>query len=281
MGLAVGALGCDVSSWIWETSDIPLQEATTRAFCFTPFPSVITCDGSIIFIKLDFHPLSIGCADPTATTPAQRDGHDPVDVGQHDGNPNSWRGGGAGLRGASRCVGQTEKISYCLSQSCFCCFLRSQFTVLQTDSGGALCAEWGSHKSIEPPGHQKPKHDRTQLCVTRDTRMGCGTVSPVRQSIEPKPTRIANCPLAIPMAQGWATHLSQWLLGQQKGTGLSPLTNTDSSNDWGGNDRQGDPTSNGQVPLVLGGFLPLVPAVDLMEEKAPGEHSSHPGDIKK
>lgn len=69
--------------------------------------------------------------------------------------------------------------------------------------------------------------------------------------------------------------------GPAEGTGLSPLTNTDSSNDWGGNDRQGDPTSDGQVPLVLGGFLALVPAVDLMGEKAPGENSRHPEDIKK
>lgn len=252
-----------------------------RVFCFTPFPSVITCDGSIIFIKLDFHPFSIGCADPTATTPAQRDGHDPIDVGQHDGNPNSCRGGGAGLRGASRCVGQTEKILYCVSQSWFCCFLRSQFPILQTVEEPFVLSG-GTPRTLNPKRCQD-----TALCDKGHqdglwhSQLGQLQHISMRQSIEPKPTQFANCPLATPVAQGWATHSSQWLLGQQKGTGLSPLTNTDSSNDWGGNDRQGDPTSNGQVPLVLGGFLPLVPAVDLMEEKAPGEHSSHPGDIKK
>lgn len=56
-------------------------------------------------------------------------------------------------------------------------------------------------------------------------------------------------------------------------TGLGPLTNTDSSDDGRGDDRQGDTTSNGQVPLVLRGFLSLVPAVDLREGEAPGEKS--------
>lgn len=102
----------------------------------------------------------------------------------------------------------------------------------------------------------------------------------------PKPHTAALCRLSLGHPHG--TGLGYPLVsvapgpaeGTGTGTGLSPLTNTDSSNDWGGNDRQGDPTSNGQVPLVLGGFLPLVPAVDLMEEKAPGENSRHPKDMK-
>lgn len=103
----------------------------------------------------------------------------------------------------------------------------------------------------------------------------------VRQSIVPKP--IHSCTLEIVLwPPPWhRAGLPTCLSGPAEGTGLSPLTNTDSSNDWGGNDRQGDPTSNGQVPLVLGGFLPLVPAVDLMEGKAPGENSRHPEDMKK
>lgn len=172
---------------------------------------------------------------------------------------------------------------------------------MQTDSGGALCAEWGNPKSVEPPGQQPPNHDKRQLCVTRGSRMGCGTgnwcsrralcwlwASSSTSGCEtehcaPTHTQLhsANGPLATPMPQGLGYPLVSVATGPAEGTGLSPLTNTDSSNDWGGDDRQGDPTSNGQVPLVLGGFLPLVPAVDLMEGKAPGENSRHPEDMNK
>lgn len=55
-------------------------------------------------------------------------------------------------------------------------------------------------------------------------------------------------------------------LASQKDSGLSLLTNADSSNDWGGNDRQGDAACDSQVSLVLGGLLALIPAVDLREE---------------
>lgn len=42
----------------------------------------------------------------------------------------------------------------------------------QLCSGGALWVEWGNPKSIEPPGHQPPKHDRRQLCVTKGLQDG-------------------------------------------------------------------------------------------------------------
>lgn len=66
-----------------------------------PFASYhITRDRSIIFIKLYFHTLSVGSADPAATASAQRDGHNAVDVRQHDGDADTWRGGRAELRRA-------------------------------------------------------------------------------------------------------------------------------------------------------------------------------------
>lgn len=171
---------------------------------------------------------------------------------------------------------------------------------MQTDSGGALWAEWGNPKSIQPTRHQPPNHDKRQLCVTRDSRMGCGTANwccrqalcwlwassstpGCETALCPNPQTAALCKLSFghPHGTGLGHPLVSVAAGPAEGTGLSPLTNTDSSNDWGGNDRQGDPTSNGQVPLVLGGLLPLIPAVDLREEKAPGEKSRVPGDIKK
>lgn len=72
--------------------------------------------------------------------------------------------------------------------------------------------------------------------MTRDTRTSCGTANwCCRQALcwlwaSPSTPghgtehcaqthTAANGPLATPGPQGWATHSSQWLLGQQKGQG--------------------------------------------------------------
>lgn len=50
-----------------------------------------TCDWAIIFIKLNFHSLSIGRANSTTTSTTERNGHNPIDVSQHNGDTNTWR----------------------------------------------------------------------------------------------------------------------------------------------------------------------------------------------
>lgn len=49
-----------------------------------------TCDWTIIFIKFNFYPLSIGCANSTATSTAERNGHNPINIRQHNGDTNTW-----------------------------------------------------------------------------------------------------------------------------------------------------------------------------------------------
>ena len=49
-----------------------------------------TCDWTIIFIKLNFHSLPIGCTNSTATSSTERNRHNPIDISQHDRDANTW-----------------------------------------------------------------------------------------------------------------------------------------------------------------------------------------------
>lgn len=52
---------------------------------------VVTCDWSIVFVKVDADAPPLSSANPTATSSAQRDGHHAVNVGQHDGDTDTCR----------------------------------------------------------------------------------------------------------------------------------------------------------------------------------------------
>lgn len=43
----------------------------------------------VFVVKLNAHPFAVASGDAAAATPAQRDGNDSVDVGQHDGDTDT------------------------------------------------------------------------------------------------------------------------------------------------------------------------------------------------
>lgn len=54
----------------------------------------LTCDWTVVLVKVDAHASPLPSADATTSPSTQRNGHHPVDVGEHDGHTNTCGGGG-------------------------------------------------------------------------------------------------------------------------------------------------------------------------------------------
>lgn len=53
--------------------------------------SSLTCDRAVVLVEVDAHASALPPADAAASAPTQRDGHNAVHVGQHDGDADAWR----------------------------------------------------------------------------------------------------------------------------------------------------------------------------------------------
>lgn len=52
---------------------------------------MLTCDWTVVFIKVNAHASSLPSADAATPSTTQRDGHHAVHVGQHDGHADTWQ----------------------------------------------------------------------------------------------------------------------------------------------------------------------------------------------
>lgn len=49
----------------------------------------LTCDWSIVLVKVDAHASALSSADTAASSPTQRDGNHTIHIGQHDGHADT------------------------------------------------------------------------------------------------------------------------------------------------------------------------------------------------
>lgn len=52
---------------------------------------MLTCDWTIVFIKVNAHASPLPSADATTPSSTQRDGHHTIHIGQHDGYADTWQ----------------------------------------------------------------------------------------------------------------------------------------------------------------------------------------------
>lgn len=52
---------------------------------------MLTCDWTVVFIKVNAHASSLPSADAATPSTTQRDGHHTVHIGQHDGHTDTWQ----------------------------------------------------------------------------------------------------------------------------------------------------------------------------------------------